>query len=474
MSEIIFEGNEMIISSPYSQEYVSELKAMVIPSERRFARHHNGYSNVWIVHPKHFKEVKSLVKRIYGYCDVEGAPPSAGESGPREVTFTLDYLGTMKERAEGNSCYGFVNGNWNGLFPQRAIEEWFGLGDLSSPSNAGSLFAVLGVGRNADEAAIKKAYRRGARTWHPDVCQEPDAAEQFKRIKAAYDILSDRILRAKYMAALQFESSSEFGSQAAVLWKPAVKCGRIRAVIQPGLGDKFVVEKIVAWDDQVNEQGLTRVTHWDMDVMDWVEHGERDMSRALTKRYKDLAGGSVKDVARARNISLAEAFMGVDHIAILDVSGSMEICDAGQGHEQRHDVAERELRSLQEKYPGQIALIVYSSEVKYCPNGVPDRLNGGTSTAAALRYVQIADGALDFFLISDGHPSDSAEESYRVASTFKSHINTIYIGPEHDFEAQAFMRKIAELSGGKSVTAKRIAELESPFEQILLLSGENK
>ena len=52
-------------------------------------------------------------------------------------------------------------------------------------------YAVLGVDRDADADTIKKAYRRLARQYHPDVNSEPGAAERFKEVSHAYEVLSD-------------------------------------------------------------------------------------------------------------------------------------------------------------------------------------------------------------------------------------------------------------------------------------------
>jgi len=57
---------------------------------------------------------------------------------------------------------------------------------------------VLGVPRNADEKAIKDAFRTLAQKYHPDKNKEPGAVECFKEIAAAYAVLSDAKKRAEY------------------------------------------------------------------------------------------------------------------------------------------------------------------------------------------------------------------------------------------------------------------------------------
>src|SRR5947209_8562243 len=60
-------------------------------------------------------------------------------------------------------------------------------------------YEVLGVDRGADDAAIKKAFRRLARELHPDVNRhDPDAEEKFKQAAEAYEVLSDPERRATY------------------------------------------------------------------------------------------------------------------------------------------------------------------------------------------------------------------------------------------------------------------------------------
>jgi molecular chaperone DnaJ len=61
-------------------------------------------------------------------------------------------------------------------------------------------YEVLGVPRDADEKAIKKAYKRLAMKYHPDRNKDPDAEEKFKEIAKAYAVLSDPQKRKMYDA----------------------------------------------------------------------------------------------------------------------------------------------------------------------------------------------------------------------------------------------------------------------------------
>ncbi len=59
-------------------------------------------------------------------------------------------------------------------------------------------YEILGVKRDADAAAIKSAYRKLARKYHPDVNKTKEAEEKFKDINEAYEVLSDKNKRQRY------------------------------------------------------------------------------------------------------------------------------------------------------------------------------------------------------------------------------------------------------------------------------------
>ena len=74
---------------------------------------------------------------------------------------------------------------------------------------AKSLYETLEISENASESEIKKAYRKLARKYHPDVNKEASAEEKFKEINAAYEILSDKEKKQQY----DMHGDSMFGGQ---------------------------------------------------------------------------------------------------------------------------------------------------------------------------------------------------------------------------------------------------------------------
>ena len=150
-------------------------------------------------------------------------------------------------------------------------------------------YKTLGVGRDADEKAIRGAFRRLARKYHPDLNQEDaDAEARFKEINEAYEVLSDADSRKKYDA---------YGDQ----WKDA---------------------------DRIEEQ--RRATR---SPFDFTTHGYYDNSD-LFSGFEDIfgAGGGYRDFETRRaprnvrtetsvTVSLEEAYSGTTINANLTTGG---------------------------------------------------------------------------------------------------------------------------------------------------------
>src|SRR5690554_6243309 len=59
-------------------------------------------------------------------------------------------------------------------------------------------YRILGVSRDASQDDIKRAYRKLARKYHPDVSKEADAEQRFKEVGEAYEVLKDPEKRKAY------------------------------------------------------------------------------------------------------------------------------------------------------------------------------------------------------------------------------------------------------------------------------------
>jgi curved DNA-binding protein len=71
-------------------------------------------------------------------------------------------------------------------------------------------YKILGVERAASDEEIKKAYRKLARKYHPDVSKEPNAKERFQEVSEAYETLRDKEKRAAYDSLGSYRPGQDF------------------------------------------------------------------------------------------------------------------------------------------------------------------------------------------------------------------------------------------------------------------------
>lgn len=269
----------LIVRTPYSSMFVSELKRLVPASDRQF----DGQSKAWIVSPQYGPAIQKLIMTVYKEA-VHVPAMKAGSGKLEHVEIRVEYIGQCKQRRDGSvSAYGHDGNNWLHVFPESVLSAFFGQ-DVSISvegeetrskvkSAPSTLYAALLVKQDCTPADLKAAYRRMARLTHPDVNHEPDAAEQFQMVKRAWDVLSDPTTRRRYDAGLALEASlkqqrplyglaeSLKARQAGLYFRSPLRCGLLIIDGEQRLG-RIVVSRIHSWADITREDGKTMVSSW--------------------------------------------------------------------------------------------------------------------------------------------------------------------------------------------------------------------
>jgi hypothetical protein len=252
---ITIEKNSYIVSFRYDRATVETLKALIPATERKY----DGSRKSWIVS---FSQYATL-KQIFTGFNIPAPPTRTNE----KQTKILDvrYIGKTKDRGGAErTAFGYSDGDWSVVFPESVLKQYLeGFVDVETPS--GTHYAILGVPKSANADEIKRGYRRMAKQWHPDVCREPNAQEVFLSVQAAYELLSNPNKKARYDAGLMFSQSQPKPAQAFDTvqdgYAPRYRCGWIMADGHDVLG-RFVVDKILGWQEITNDKGETLVTSW--------------------------------------------------------------------------------------------------------------------------------------------------------------------------------------------------------------------
>lgn len=246
----------LAFSFSYHPGMVAELKSR-IPSPGRRWQPNEKY---WLVDTQYGEVCADLAMQYLGIALT--IPMTMQKPQVETRAIRLEYLGQAKDRGNGEEvAFGYIDGGWNVAIPLQALQAWFEID--ARPGEAKSLYSVLGVKRGANGDEIKSAYRRLTRQWHPDVCHESDAAQQFQAIGEAYSILSDERMRKRYNAGLTFSATikPESLTESVSGWRSPLRCGWLLVEGQESLG-RFVVEKILGWEDITDDLNRVMVTSW--------------------------------------------------------------------------------------------------------------------------------------------------------------------------------------------------------------------
>lgn len=258
--QITADGGLLVFVTLYKPGLVADLKSAIPSTDRRWDKD----KKAWLVDPRHGKTLTFLAQRYFG--ENIGLPALKQAASVKGMhLLEVYYLGQCKAREDGtSSAFGYLStGEWGAIFPEEALRAWFDAGP-TAPGQAVTLYGVLGVKSDCSPDELKSAFRRAARTWHPDVNKDPDAGEQFKRINHAWQVLSDLKMRSRYDAGLKLEASLgrnlDTRPQPQNGYRSPLNCGYIMTEGVEKLG-RFLVEKILAWED-ITKNGLTLCASW--------------------------------------------------------------------------------------------------------------------------------------------------------------------------------------------------------------------
>lgn len=274
IAKLTLDKGDLILTSPYDRGLVEAIKGLPYHD-----RQYVPATKQWRIKYMWGSDVAAMCKRHLGQNVIVPSQVTHSADYVQTRLFKVEYIGSIRERDNGDmTATGFCNGNWSIIFPSDTLMGWFN--QEQKPDEMPTLYAVLGIKRNATPDEVKKAYRISARTWHPDINKEPDAANQFIKIQNAYELLSNEMMRRKYDAGLTLERDATKHAtkrkQQVVErygWQPPIRCGNLAVEGTESLG-RFLVQKILAWNPIVNEMGLTMVSYWpkgsDNFVTEWL------------------------------------------------------------------------------------------------------------------------------------------------------------------------------------------------------------
>ena len=299
----------LLLKCSYSPDVNRELKTRLPPSARRW----DGDVRGWRVDVQYGQMVADFCARHLGVAPAIPTAVVDATPRPRETRlFEVRYLGKAKDRLGGEwTASGWIRspqpgrpvgdrgrGEWGLAITLQALRRHFEPGyrlrdpgddEDEAPTEAivtpPSLYDLLGVPADADEAALKRGYRTMALQWHPDRCREPDAHERFIAIQDAYDTLKEPSIRQRYDQGLRFEAQAAQQAGAVATtpatplaavgvgpygWSPPQRAGYFLVLGRPAVRG-FRATHVLDIRDIVDPYGRVLVSSWPKDGDDFEE-----------------------------------------------------------------------------------------------------------------------------------------------------------------------------------------------------------
>ena len=156
------------------------------------------------------------------------------------------------------------------------------------------LYAVLGVRRDANLAAIRRAFRKKVRDCHPDSGGSVDA---FNELKAAYDVLSDALRRRRYDETGERDDRASIDPHQAKIIE-ALSAGLDQALLQLNASGGWRHADIMPATKKILAASLSEAERRQRGF-----EAARDQARALKDRFRQSEGDNLMEIVVARRIS---------------------------------------------------------------------------------------------------------------------------------------------------------------------------
>jgi curved DNA-binding protein CbpA len=182
---------------------------------------------------------------------------------------------------------------------------------MTEPST--DLYAVLGLPRDADQAAIRRAYRSKARRAHPD---GGGSAESFALIKTAYDILSNDARRRHYDETGEFDDAPSDDTQLAEMLFAGLDIAMLK------LSQYANPPKQVDWVLLIRDALRQRRREWTTLRREFERTAER--SRALIGCFKVMSGKNLMEAVVERRIAKCQTEIETLNVRIKVVNQALD------------------------------------------------------------------------------------------------------------------------------------------------------
>lgn len=294
-ARLVSKNGSIEFYSPYNENLVDAIQ--LLPYQERSW---DAPNKCWIVAMKHKQHLMDLCWLYFGR-----PPHLQGNFNIKKKIITelfrIEYIGALKDRdGDELSALGairkqekskvvnnYLNNvtnlwssefDWSVIFKESVLRKYFeGSPTTSVPMT--TLYSVLIAKQDATQQEIKKAWRKMARRYHPDVNKDDDAQEMMIKINKSYGVLRNPMQRKRYDVGLKLEAEAKQQSHnnynsllQSQYWKPPIRCGNVLCIGSYEVG-RFVVDEILQWIDIV-ENGRTLVSSWDRDtnqlVRNWI------------------------------------------------------------------------------------------------------------------------------------------------------------------------------------------------------------